>query len=220
MDILGFIPARGGSKRIPRKNIKHFLGKPIICYPISYFKKMGIKPIVSTEDKEIANIAKKYGAQVVIRSERLSSDSTGTAEVLIDYLKQNNHNPKYILVMYSTAVFAKPKIINLAFNLIKKGNGVFPMIQYSYPPQRAVSVKENFVKLIDNNSYIKNTQEFEPIYHDVGQFYLLKTKDFLKEKRLFLSKSIPLILNNLEAQDMDNEDDWKIAELKYKYLYK
>lgn len=220
MDILGFIPARGGSKRIPRKNIKDFLGKPIISYPIKYFHELGIKPIVSTEDAEIGEVARKYGAEIYKRPIELADDKTGTAEVVLDYLSHFKKMPDYVLLLYATAVFAKPEILKKALELIKEGNGVFPMVRYSYPPQRGLKInEEGKVKMIDPNNYRKNTQDFEIYYHDVGQFYLLKTDDFLKEKKLFLSNSIPLIIDDLSCQDVDNESDWKIAEIKFKALY-
>ena len=218
MNILGFIPARGGSKRIPRKNIKFFLGKPIISYPIKYLQELGITPVVSTEDDEIAYTASSFGAEIALRPKGLADDKTGTIDVLIDYLEKTKTSPEFSLIVYATAVFAKPNILRSAFELIKKGNGVFPMVKYSYPPQRAVKIQGGLVRMVDENLYNRNTQDFEPIYHDVGQFYLLRTKDLLKEKKLFLSRSIPLILKESEIQDIDNEEDWISAEIKYQMI--
>lgn len=220
MDIIGFIPARGGSKRLPRKNIKLFLGEPIIAYPIRYMKELGITPIVSTEDKEIAEVALSYGATVVSRPMNLADDKSTTTEVLMDYIESNGLKPEFSLMMHATAVFATPNKIRQAMELIKEGNGVFPMVQYGYPPQRGVLVENNRVRMYDEQAYYHNTQDFKPIYHDVGQFYLLKTEDLLEERRLFLSKSVPMIVRESEAQDVDNEEDWKMAELKYELLHR
>lgn len=216
--ILGFIPARGGSKRLPRKNIKPFLGEPIISYPIRYLKELGIEPIVSTEDMEIADVAKSFGATVVRRPIHLADDKTTTTEVLMDYVERNKLKPEMCLMLHATAVFATPSKIQLAMQLINEGDGVFPMVQYSYPPQRAVTIQEGLVKMWDETSYYHNTQDFTNLYHDVGQFYLLKTPELLKERRLFLSRSVPMIVKESEAQDVDNEEDWKMAELKYELL--
>lgn len=217
-NILGFIPARGGSKRLPRKNIKLFLGEPIIAYPIRYLKELGIEPIVSTEDMEIAEVANSYGARVVNRPAHLADDKTTTTEVLMDYIEKNNLHPELTLMLHATAVFATPSKIQLAMQLINEGNGVFPMVQYGYPPQRAVKIEEGQVKMWDETSYYHNTQDFTHLYHDVGQFYLLRTPDLLQERRLFLSRSVPMIVRESEAQDVDNEEDWKMAELKYELL--
>lgn len=218
MEILGFIPARGGSKRLPRKNIKLFLGEPIISYPIRYLKQLGIEPIVSTEDAEIAEVAEHYGAHVVSRPLSLADDKSTTTQVLMDYIERNGFSPEYSLMLHATAVFATPNKIKQAMELIKDGNGVFPMVQYSYPPQRGVKIENGLLKMVDEESYYHNTQDFDPIYHDVGQFYLLKTPDLLKERRLFLSQSVPMIVKESEAQDVDNEEDWKMAEIKYEIM--
>jgi pseudaminic acid cytidylyltransferase len=218
MKTLGFIPARGGSKRLPRKNIKLFLGEPIISYPIRYLKQLGITPVVSTEDAEIAEIATRYGAEVVLRSLSLADDKTTTTEVLMDFIEKNKLQPNFVLMLHATAVFATPLKIVEALALIKDGDGVFPMVQYSYPPQRSVKIENNRIRMFDDDSYHKNTQDFEPLYHDVGQFYLLRTPALLEERRLFLAKSVPMIIKESEAQDVDNEDDWKMAEMKYEIM--
>jgi N-acylneuraminate cytidylyltransferase len=218
MEILGFIPARGGSKRLPRKNIKEFLGEPVISYPIRYLKQLGIKPVVSTEDVEIAEVCARFGAEIEWRPPHLADDKTTTTEVLLNFLEKNNLKPEYSLMLHATAVFAMPSKIVEAMNQIKEGNGVFPMVQYGYPPQRGVEIENGLIKMVDESSYYHNTQEFAPLYHDVGQFYLLKTDDLLKERRLFLSRSVPMIVKESESQDVDNEEDWKIAEMKYEIM--
>lgn len=218
MKTLGFIPARGGSKRLPRKNIKEFLGEPIIAYPIRYLKELGITPVVSTEDEEIAGVARKYGAEVDERPLHLADDRTTTTEVLMDYVQRHWIEPEFCLMLHATAVFATPKLLNVAFDLIKQGNGIFPMAQYGYPPQRAVHVDGGLVRIVDYEAYHHNTQDFEPRYHDVGQFYLLRTDALLRERVLFLSKSIPLIVKESEFQDVDSPEDWKMAEIKYEIM--
>lgn len=219
MNILGFIPARGGSKRIPKKNIKLFLGKPIISYPINCLKQLEIAPVVSTEDEEIAKVAVNCGAKVVKRPLNLADDITSATEVLLDYLEANKLQPEFSLMLYPFSVFATPNKIKDAFKIIKDKDEVFTVVRYGYPPQRGLKIKDGLVSLIDDSSYAHNTQDFEPVYHDAAQFFLFKTKALLQERRLFLKNSVPMIFNNIEAQDIDNEDDWKIAELKWRNKY-
>jgi N-acylneuraminate cytidylyltransferase len=210
--MIGFIPARGGSKRIPRKNIKLFLGKPAIYYPIKCMQDLGITPIVSTDDQEIATIASGYGATIVARPDELADDKTSATEVLLQYPRLND---EFILMMYPTSVFATPELILEAQKLIVGHDEVFPIVKYGYPPQRALKIENGVVGLIDDESYAHNTQDFAPMYHDSGQFFLFRTEALKRERRLFLENAVPMIMKNTQVQDIDDEDDWRMAEIKW-----
>lgn len=226
MSKLAIITARGGSKRIPRKNIKEFCGKPIIAYSIDAALKSGVfdEVMVSTDDTEIAEIAKKYGAQVpFMRSTETSNDFATTMDVLKEVV--GNYKDKlgksfdYICCIYPTAPFVTANKVKNVFNLLKEGNAdqVVPVVKFSFPPQRCF--------VIDNDGALsykwpenKNTrsQDLEPLYHDAGQFYFYKSSIFYENKTDI--KTIPYVLSDLEVQDIDNEEDWEIAEIKYQLL--
>lgn len=226
MSVLAIITARGGSKRIPRKNIKEFCGKPIIAYSIDAALKSGIfdEVMVSTDDTEIAEIAKKYGAQVpFMRSAETSNDFATTMDVLKEVI--GNYRDKlgksfdYICCIYPTAPFVTINKIKTVFNLLKESDAdqVVPVVKFSFPPQRCFVIDDKGVlsyKWPEN----KNTrsQDLEPLYHDAGQFYFYKSNIF-DENKVDI-KAIPYILSDLEVQDIDNEEDWKIAEIKYHLL--
>lgn len=224
--ILAVVTARGGSKRIPRKNIKSFCGAPIIKYSIQAAIKSKIfdEVMVSTDDQEIADTAVSYGAKFPFwRSKKNSDDHAMTAEVIIEVIEEyekKGMNFDYVCCLYPTAPFVTSEKLKQAFELLKnrKGDSIFPIVKFSYPPQRALHVKNNLMKMLWPKNYNRRSQDLEPIYHDCGQFYFLKVKSLLKGKILYLKKTISFEISDLEAQDIDNEDDWKIAELKYKTL--
>lgn len=227
VELLAIITARGGSKRIPRKNIKFFLGKPMIAYSIqsAFASKLFSEIMVSTEDKEIAKISYEYGAKVPFyRSERTADDFATTADVLCEVLecyKKKGRIFEWICCLYPTAPFVTAEKLVESWNVVKNSNAnaLTPVVEFSYPPQRSFN--------IDNGEYLKynwpenmnkRSQDLEPFYHDVGQFYFLKVDEFLKTKSLLLDKTIPYIIKETEMQDIDNEEDWQLAEIKYKYL--
>ncbi len=225
--ILAIIPARGGSKRIPRKNIKNFLGKPIISYAIkaALDSKIFDEVMVSTDDKEISDVAEKFGAKVpFLRSAKNSGDHSTTAdvieEVLSEYQKQGGvYN--YACCIYPTAPFVTENNLKKALDLMIKNNAdsVLPVIPFEFPIQRSFSINgSGSLKINSPKDMKKRTQDLAVQYHDAGQFYFFNVKSFMKSKYLFMEKTYPLILNMTEAQDIDNPDDWTIAELKYKIL--
>jgi N-acylneuraminate cytidylyltransferase len=229
MKNIAIITARGGSKRIPKKNIRDFLGKPIIAYSIKAALKSGIfdEVMVSTDSQEIADIAIKYGAKVpFLRSKKNSDDYSTTAnvieEVLLQY-KKINQEYKYFCCLYPTAPFITSEKLVEALELLKnpKTNSVFTITRFSYPIQRGLKIESNnFVKMVWPENINIRSQDLADIYHDCGQFYFLDTKNFLINKKLFTNNAQPIIIPELECQDIDNEEDWKIAELKYKLKYK
>lgn len=226
MKTLAIIPARGGSKRIPRKNVKDFLGKPIMAYPIKVAldSKLFDEVMVSTEDARIARVAKKYGAKVpFMRSEKNSNDYVGLADVCIEVVKRYKSlriDFDAVCCILPVAPFVSSGKFITAKKMIESGrySCVFPVVEYSYPIQRSLKIDGRFVKMRWPDSYHKRSQDLEKTYHDAGQFYFIKTKTLLGEKKMFTEKSGMIILSNLEAQDIDTETDWKLAELKYKIM--
>ena len=224
---VAIISARGGSKRIPRKNIKDFLGKPIIAYSIetAIASKKFDTVMVSTDDDEIAAIAKKYGADIpFLRSAKNSDDYASTAdvieEVLINY-KNLNKNFKYACCIYPTAPLVKPENIIKSYNVMIENNynSVYPVCAFSYPIQRSLTIVNNKITMLYPDNINKRSQDLQPTFHDAGQFYWIKTDFFLSEKKILTTNTGAIILSELEVQDIDNESDWKLAELKYKITH-
>lgn len=223
---LAIIPARGGSKRIPRKNIKPFLGKPIIAYSIEAALKSNLfdEVMVSTEDDEISKIAIKYGAKVpFLRSNNNANDFAVLAdvvqEVVSNYLK-GGKTFNNICCMLPTAPFVTTSNIIEAYDKLNKGkfDSVFPVLEFSFPIQRSLKIEDNKVVMVWKNHLNSRSQDLEPRYHDSGQFYWLKTPAFNKDRKLFTNNSGAIVISELQAQDIDTETDWKLAEIKYKLM--
>ena len=226
---IAIIPARGGSKRIPRKNIKDFHGKPMISYSIEAAKNSGCfdKIIVSTDDIEIAEIAKKWGADVpFIRPKKLSDDYTGTIPVInhaIDLLSiRSGEEIKQVCCIYATAPFLLSKYIKEGLNkLIQLNcNYAFSATSYDFPLQRAFKVCGDHIEMLNPEAFNTRSQDLEEYYHDAGQFYWGTPKSWKEGKSFFSGNSIPIILPKYLVQDIDNQDDWKRAELMYATLNK
>ena len=220
---LCIITARGGSKRIPKKNIKEFLGKPIIAYSIEAALKANIfdEVMVSTDSNEIAAVALKYGAKIpFMRSDKTSNDYAGTAdvlrEVLLNYEEHNLHFDT-LCCIYPTAPFVTEFKLRSAYDILisNHADSVTPVVQYSYPPQRAFILQNG--SLVYQYPEFKNfrSQDLEPIYHDCGQFYFYNTDVFLGKKK-GAGKNLPIVMPEEEVQDIDNYSDWNLAEIKYK----
>lgn len=220
---IAVITARGGSKRIPKKNIKEFCGKPILAYSIEAALASNIfdEVMVSTDSEEIAEIARRYGAKVpFLRSEKTSGDYASTAEVLLEVLKEYEDRGEvfeYMSCIYPTAPFITPKKLIDAFTLLREEKAVMamPVVAFSYPPQRGYICRDNRIEMKWKENYTKRSQDLEPLYHDAGQFYIYRTDDFKRLKGLIMEGIVPIIVDELEVQDIDNETDWKIAEMKY-----
>jgi len=226
MSNLAIIPARGGSKRIPRKNIRNFLGAPLIKYSIDAAKRAKCfdEIMVSTDDDEIARVAKKYGAKIpFMRSRKNSSDKAVLVDVMIEVIeeyKKLGRHFDYFCCITPTAPLIDARRLELGFEILKKKNAdeVMTVVSFSYPIQRAFRIKGGRLKMIWPENINKNSQDFEKTYHDAGQFYWLKTDSFIKQKRLFAKDTIALEIPESEAQDIDVEEDLKIAKLKYNLL--
>lgn len=222
---IAIIPARGGSKRIPKKNIKEFCGKPIIAYSIMAAIDSGVfdEVMVSTDSEEIAAISSKYGAKVPFyRSNETSGDYATTAQVVMEVLNQYKklgRNYEYAFCLYPTAPFlTKDVIIEAEAKMeIKNPDEIIGVVEFSYPPQRCYSLDENGLMSYKHKEYINvRSQDLEKLYHDAGQFYIYNVVSLFKKNGRIEDGIMPIILSPMLVQDIDTEDDWILAEAKYK----
>ncbi len=225
MSNLCIIPARGGSKRIPKKNIKDFLGKPIIAYSIetALNSRLFDEVMVSTDNHEIAEIAQKYGAEVpFMRSDEKANDFATTYDVIeevINGYKKTNKIFDYCCCIYACAPFIQTNDLKRAYNLLDKNDMVMPVIPFSFPIQRALKKDSgNRINFLYPEHELTRSQDLEEMYHDAGQFYWFNTKKVIATKNIMQSYTGCIVLDELQAQDIDNLSDWKLAELKYKML--
>ena len=226
MKKVAMITARGGSKRIPRKNIKEFCGKPIIAYSIEAAIASGVfdTVMVSTDDEEIAAIAKQYGAEVPFyRSEKTSNDFATTADVILEVLEEYEKRGESFdmaCCIYPTAPFLTAKRLKEAVEKLEASDAdtLLPVVAFSYPVQRALIIR-NEKLVFEYPQYMDSrSQDLEKHYHDVGQFYVLRTEAFKQNKKLMLGNILPYEISELEVQDIDNQTDWEIAEMKHEIL--
>ena len=228
MSNLAIIPARGGSKRIPHKNIKDFCGQPIIAYSIKAALDSGIfdEVMVSTDDHEIAAVAKKFGATVpFMRSAKTSDDFAITADVLAEVLDEYSKRGKsfdWFACIYPTAPFVTAKKLRAAFDTLKQSGAdtLNPVVKFSYPPQRAFVMHDGFLVYKWPENYTRRSQDLEPFYHDAGQFYFYRRLSFVNSYRGGVEslKKIPMLMDEIEVQDIDNLSDWELAETKFRLL--
>ena len=225
MGSIAIITARGGSKRIPRKNVKLFCGKPIITYSIEAALQSGLfeEVMVSTEDEEIAQIARKAGAHVpFMRSSESAGDYASTDDVLLEVLaayKERGKDFDSFCCLYPTAPFVTAEKLKTAMGLLEKADSVMPVVPFSFPPQRCMVLNEEGELRMKWPEHARTrSQDLEPYYHDCGQFYCCRTAPFLEYKTTDLPHMVPMIMSELEVQDIDNPDDWEIAELKYQKM--
>jgi N-acylneuraminate cytidylyltransferase len=222
---IAIIPARGGSKRIPRKNIKKFFGKPLIAYSIEAAKKAGCfeRIIVSTDDREIASIAQQYGAEVPFtRPNDISDDYASTLEVITHAITELDlpKNAKVCCIYATAPLISSEKLLEgLTIFNASKLDYVFSATEFSFPIQRAFKLSTNgLVEMFQPEHFNSRSQDLEKGYHDAGQFYWGESSTFLKGRPFFGKNSKPIILSNTQVQDIDTLDDWKRAELMYKLL--
>lgn len=228
MSNLAIIPARGGSKRIPRKNIKEFLGLPIISYSIKLACESGIfdEIMVSTDDFEIAKIALSYGAKVpFMRSLENSSDMATTysviVEVLANYENKLGTSFDHVCCIYPCAPFILKNDLIGALGKLKIENldTVFPVCKYSTPIQRALRINgQERIEFVSPQNEHKRSQDLESTYYDAGLFYWMKVKNLLINEKIVCSNAGAIILDEMKVQDIDNLNDWSIAEFKYNLL--
>ena len=221
---LAIITARGGSKRIPKKNIKEFCGKPIIQYSIEAAMESGVfdEVMVSTDDEEIRKVSEACGGNVpFLRSQETANDMAMTHEVILEVLeeyKKRGQEFEYVCCIYPTAPFITPaKLRESMEKLTQTGaEGVIPVVPYSFPPQRCFVLREGRVQFRWPENRLVRSQDLEKWYHDCGQYYFMKVSSFVQEKSLIMEHTIPMIMDEMEVQDIDNYEDWELAELKYK----
>ena len=223
---LAIIPARGGSKRIPGKNIRLFHGKPIIAYSIEVAIKSGLfdEIMVSTDDEEIKNIGLQYGAKVPFkRSEINSNDTASTLEVIREVLESYNNIGKSfteVCCIYATAPLIKISHLKAGLELLKSDIvSVFPVVPFSFPILRSLKVSEDNSVSMNWPEYSQARSQDLPLsYHDAGQWYWLRPE--LIKDSLYAENSKAIVLSEMEVQDIDNETDWQLAELKFELLSK
>ncbi|UFH56402.1 pseudaminic acid cytidylyltransferase [Spirosoma sp. KNUC1025] len=226
MSNVAIITARGGSKRIPRKNIRPFLGKPIIAYVINAALASGLftEVMVSTDDDEIAAVARQYGASVpFLRSPKNADDYATTADVLtevLDHYKQQEQVFEFACCLYPTAPFITSDLLNQAFSTLTEMqfDTVYPVQQFSFPIQRAVFLRNSKVQWVQPEHALTRSQDLEAAYHDAGQFYFINVAAFQDNHRLITDNSGGIVISEMAAHDIDNEDDWQIAELKFRMM--
>ena len=225
---LAIIPARGGSKRIPRKNIKQFHGKPLIAYSIEAALKSKLfeKVIVSTDDEEIANIAKKYGADVpFLRPKELSDDFTGTDDVIkhaLEWLKVEGETFDYVCTIYATAPLLQSKYLIEGYKALKDSTAIhtFSAASMPFPIQRTFKINgDGRCEMFTPEHYMTRSQDLEEAYQDAGQFYWTKL-DEKSDEIMFGKDSIPIILPRYLVQDIDTPEDWERAEFMYEAITK
>ncbi len=223
---VAIITARGGSKRIPGKNKKDFLGKPIICYSIEAALSSGLfdEVMVSTDDEEIADIAVRAGASVpFMRSGAASDDYATTDDVLLEVLEEYEKRGKtfeYMACIYPTAPFVTAAKLKDAFHILKSDNasGVMPVVSFSFPPQRGMAIRDGRLEYCFPENAMKRSQDLETMYHDCGQFYFYNTEKYRACRGDLKDGYVPIVVPETQVQDIDNTSDWKLAEIKYRMM--
>lgn len=228
MSSLCIITARGGSKRIPRKNIKPFCDKPIIAYSIEAALQSGIfdDVMVSTDDEEIASVAIQYGASVpFFRSMETSDDHAGTEDVLLEVLAEYRSRGREFedaCCIYPTAPFITPAKLSRMQEELRADAGclsIFTATVFSFPPQRGLVMKDGYSAWWQPEHADARSQDLPRIYHDAGQAYFFDVPEFVETRMLIGARTKLFIVPETEVQDIDNEEDWILAEIKYRYLH-
>ena len=226
MSALAVIPARGGSKRIPRKNIKDFCGKPIINYSIEAALNAMIfdEVMVSTDDEEIAVIAEACGASVpFMRSKENSDDFSSTVDVLSEVLgcyKKIGYEFTHVCCLYPCAPFITSVLLSdaIAFFDASDAKVVMPVVKYSYPVQRSFKIKNNRIEMLFPEKYSSRSQDLEQVYHDSGQFYYMESSIIYNNQPLFSSYTLPFVVSEMSVHDIDTLEDWEVASMKFELL--
>lgn len=224
---VAIIPARGGSKRIPRKNIREFCGKPMIAWSIKAAQQSGVfdRIIVSTDDEEIAAVARQYGAEIPFRRpEELSNDFAGTIPVIrhaTDWLSNHDCIADFVCCIYATAPFIHSADIIRGLEILREQQGeyAFTIARFPYPVQRALKVSaEQRISMFSPEMFHVRSQDLEESWHDAGQFYWGTSDAWLNEKPIFSSDSYAIELPRERVQDIDTPEDWKVAEWLFKAM--
>jgi len=225
MNSLAIIPARGGSQRIPQKNIKEFFGKPIIAYSIEMALNSNLfeEVMVSTDSLEIASVARKFGASVPFQRSEINSNNYATLtdvilEVIQKYIEQDQHFDSICCILPTAALITQERLSEAYLKFKEKNLGtLIPVIKFAYPIQRALKDNAGLLQMREPEYLKARSQDLDPFYHDSGQFYWIKTKEILKGKSIFTAKTGYLELQDIEAQDVDTLMDWDMLTLKFNY---
>jgi pseudaminic acid cytidylyltransferase len=222
---VAIIPARGGSKRIPRKNIKEFCGKPMIAWSIEAARQSGCfdRILISTDDAEIAEVAGKFGAEVpFMRPASLSDDHTGTTAVTrhaVEWLVEQGQAPQRACCIYATAPFVIPEDLRRGLEILNSAGGdyAFSITSFPFPIQRAIRItSQGRVEMFHPELFQTRSQDLEEAFHDAGQFYWGTAGAWLAEKTIFGPGSLPVLLPRYRVQDIDTMEDWQRAELMFR----
>jgi N-acylneuraminate cytidylyltransferase len=222
------IPARGGSKRIPRKNIREFAGKPMIAHSIACALQSGLfeRVIVSTDDAEISRVARGLGAEVpFVRPEELSNDHAGTTEVVahaINWLQSQGAWPTAVCCIYATAPFIRQEDLKQALAMLERGNWqyVFPAAAFAAPVFRSFQKNaEGGLEMLFPEHFTTRSQDLPEVLHDAGQFYWGRPRAWLEDLRIFDSRSTVLPIPRFRVQDIDTLEDWDRAEAMWRVAH-
>jgi pseudaminic acid cytidylyltransferase len=226
-ETIALIPARGGSKRIPGKNIKNFRGKPIIAYSIDAALRTELfdRVIVSTDSEKIAAVAKQFGAQIpFMRPAQLAGDFSTTAEVIrhaLDWCLENTGPVANICCLYATAPFVTPENIHKGYKLLtfRRASSVFTVAAHPSPVFRALkNDDEGYLQMVWPEYELTRSNDLPETYYDAGQFYWLDAGKFRQSTKMYAEDALPLVLPRYLAQDIDTPEDWEMAELMYETL--
>lgn len=226
MKSIAVIPARGGSKRIPRKNIKEFCGKPIIAYSIEAAKQSGVFDVVmvSTDDEEIAEVAREYGAEVpFLRSSETANDYATTVDVMlevIDEYRKIGQEFDVLCCLYPCAPFVSASSLQEGMNVFTENDAdsVMNVCKFPVPVEWAIDISSGEIKFNDVEATFIRSQDLTPKYYDAGQFYFVKVSSMIAEKTVNAGRALPVVISEKEVQDIDSAEDWKIAEIKFRML--
>lgn len=227
MSDLCVITARGGSKRIPYKNVREFVGKPIIAYPIQAALESGLfdEVMVSTDDETIADVSRSYGASIpFMRSAQTSDDFATTADVLREVLEEyakSGYKFDRLCCIYPTAPFATADKLKLAKSELESDDrcpSVIAVAAFSFPPQRGFLNEAGHVRWWQPEFERVRSQDLPTIFHDAGQFYYARVDDFLLSGSLVMNGTKAIEVPETEVQDIDNLTDWELAEIKYERM--
>lgn len=226
---IAIIPARGGSKRIPRKNVKPFLGKPIVAYSIETALASGLfdEIMVSTDDEEVARIASQYGASVpFLRSAETSNDYAPLADVLFEVIstyRQEGVSFDNVCCLLPTAPLVTADTLKKAYEVLSNSgfDSVCPVVAFSYPILRSLKMDGSGKLEMNWPEYrFSRSQDLPVAYHDSGTFYWLCVSAFMRDRKIFSDNGTAIVLDEMQVQDIDTSADWELAELKYSLLHK
>jgi pseudaminic acid cytidylyltransferase len=224
MKKIAIIPARGGSKRIPKKNVIDFHGKPLIAYSIdaALNSELFDEVMVSTDDKEIRQVARDLGARIPFLRSKKNSDDFATSsevitEVLADYERKEGKTFAHFCCIYATSPFLSVQklIDSYAIFNASEATSLVTVVKYSFPPQRAFAIENGTLQYREPKNLNSRSQDLPPIYHDAGQFYWGDIPSFIESKSLVSTTAIPFIVPELEVQDIDNYEDLELAKMKF-----